>query len=170
MLIILFLVVIPIVAIILLWPGFRTHTFEEQKTYIYGEDIVLDAGDVCYGNSFLCNEVEISTSEWDPKKLGEQEITYTYKYEENTFERKQIIEILDKEAPNIEVEENQIFYCPNKKVYEYHLKATDNYDGEITNQVKSTLEEKEMLFEVEDSSHNKTQKRVEAIQKDDENQ
>ncbi|MBR1679292.1 MAG: polysaccharide deacetylase family protein [Bacilli bacterium] len=168
LLIILFLVVIPIVAIILLWPGFRTHTFEEQKTYIYGEDIVLDAGDVCYGNSFLCNEVHISTSEWDPKKLGEQEITYTYKYEENTFERKQIIEILDKEAPNIEVEENQIFYCPNKKVYEYHLKAIDNYDGEITDQVKSTLEEKEMLFEVEDSSHNKTQKRVEAIQKDDE--
>ena len=165
---ILFLFVIPLIVIVLLWPGFRTLSFEERKTYFFGEEINLDPGKICYGGTFSCDEVEVHISTWDSNKLGEQEITYTYQHEQETFEKKQIIEILDTEPPLIEVEENQIFYCPNKKIYEYHMKATDNYDGDITSQVKSNLEETEMIFEVEDSSQNKTEKKVEAVLKDDE--
>lgn len=165
---ILLLGVLPLVAVIVLWPGFRVYDFEQRVTQKFGEEIVPKAGNICYGNMLSCHEVEISSTLIDEKKLGEQTIFYTYSYKDKKLEKSQILEIKDESEPLITLEEESIIYCPNKKVQEYHVKAMDDYDGDITSKIKTTLEEKEMIFEVEDSSENKTIKKVPAVLKDEE--
>lgn len=160
--------ILPLVAIVLLWPGFRVQEFEDRVVRSYGKEISPNPGVICYGNTFSCQEVDVSSSKIDNNKLGEQQITYTYSYKDKTLEKKQILEIIDDEEPEIIIEEESIIYCKNKKVMDYHMKATDNYDGDITEKVKETLSENEMIFEVEDTSLNKRVKKVPAILKDDE--
>ena len=44
---ILLLGVLPLVAIIVLWPGFRVYEFEQRVTQKFGEEIVPKAGNIC---------------------------------------------------------------------------------------------------------------------------
>ena len=161
--------ILPLIAIIFMLPGFRFRNFEEKIEISYGSEFHGFPGDVCYGNLFDCKEVEVELTNIEMDKLGEQEITYTYHYQEKTTQKKQVLVIVDQEGPEIIVDEEILYYCPNKTLQEYHMSARDNYNGELTDKVEIKVKENEVIFEVEDSSNNKTTKKIEAQEKDEEN-
>ena len=93
-------------------------------------------------------------SNLNTKKLGLYQIKYSYKY---LFIEKSVIrsvKVVDQEKPVIELEYEEEKICKNK-YKEYKYKATDNYDGDLTDKVKVELETDKLVYTVFDSSNNK---------------
>lgn len=120
------------------------NTYEEQGAYlknVFGKiegDITIDG--------------TVNSS-----KIGNYTITYSYR--QGLFHRKveRIVSITDNEAPQLILNgELKQTVCPNKQYVEEGYTATDNYDGDITNSVQVKTQGPNMIYEVEDSSSNKT--------------
>ena len=93
----------------------------------------------------------------NPKKLGTYDIIYQIKIFGITFEKTRKVTIVDKEKPEITLNGSQnITICPNAEYKEEGYKATDNYDGDITNKVKLNTQNNIITYSVQDSSNNKT--------------
>ena len=98
------------------------------------------------------------TGKVNTKKLGDYEITYKIG---NGILGKTItrrVRVADIEKPKIKMNKDNIYICPGAKVkYEKKVKATDNYDGDISKKVKVSYDEKESIvtYTVTDSSGNK---------------
>lgn len=93
-------------------------------------------------------------SNLNTKKIGLYQIKYSYKY---LFIEKSIIRsvnVVDKEKPVIELDYDDKEICKNK-YKEYKYKATDNYDGDLTDKVEVKLENDKLIYTVLDSSNNK---------------
>ena len=93
----------------------------------------------------------------DNKKVGIYKVSYSVSkfifFDKKTL----IVSVVDKEAPKIElIGGNEVNVCPNKKYEELGYKAIDNYDGDITNRVQVNQEDGQIVYEVKDSSFNKT--------------
>ena len=148
---------------------FRVENFKREIDINYGDEFKLDSGKVCYGSVFNCNKVKVTIEkEIDTKELGRQEVVYKYTYKKNTMTLKQNVNILDKEAPVIKIEDSNIDVCPNNKIINNKIKfkATDNYDGDITDKAKTKIEDNYLVISVTDSSDNTTTEKID-IKKED---
>lgn len=126
-----------------------------------------DTSNVCYGNFIKCKKIKPKIKgKINEDKLGEYELTYQFKYNRNTLNKKIKVEVIDDIKPQIEVEKSEYFYCPNKKVYDYKVVATDNYDGDITNKLKVSASNNKIVYWVSDSSNNIEKITLNAIEKD----
>ena len=116
-------------------------------------------------NQDITNRVKV-TGKVNSKKLG----TYIIAYEVNSFlfhtKKVRIVEVVDKEAPSLElVGDMEVFVCPNDTYQESGYRAIDNYDQDLTAKVliedsKEMIDsKKERIYEVVDSSGNKTVKK-----------
>ena len=110
-----------------------------------------------------------STGKVNTSKLGEYNITYTIG--DGIIRKKKVrkIVVADIEKPKIEMNKDNIYICPGAKVeYEKKVKATDNYDGNISRKVKVTYDEKESIvtYTVTDSSGNKNEIKKKVLFKD----
>ena len=110
-----------------------------------------------------------STGKVNTSKLGEYNITYTIG--DGIVRKKKVrkIVVADIEKPKIEMNKDSIYICPGAKVeYEKKVKATDNYDGNISRKVKVTYDEKESIvtYTVTDSSGNKNEIKKKVLFKD----
>ncbi len=83
-------------------------------------------------------------------KLGNYEVTYEIGNKKVT--RK--VKVEDKTAPIITLVESNENSCPLTNFIEPGFTAIDNYDGDITNKVKSTIKDNQVIYEVTDSSGN----------------
>lgn len=98
------------------------------------------------------------TGEVNLTRLGEYEVEYAPYWTPEKFVKK--IKVVDTTAPKINLEGNEVVVVTNIDQYvEPGFTAIDNYDGDITNQVKTELikrEEKfyEVHYAVMDSSGN----------------
>lgn len=116
----------------------------------------------------LNKKVKISNN-INPNKIGKYQEKYQLQY---LFWSKTImrdIEVVDEEKPEIILQDNTNFYvCPSFDIknYKFNYKAIDNYDGDITDQVKVTEKDGEILFSVQDSSGNKSIVRRKIIKED----
>ncbi len=163
-----FLILIPFIAYRYLVKDFWVKEFKEVVLYNYQEKIEYDSGEVCYGNKRKCSDVLVSRDkDVDSNIIGSEEITYTYKYGNKTMEKKQIIKIIDNIAPLLEIQEDSFKMCSLDNI-SVDYKATDNYDGDITDKVEIKYQDNRVIFRVEDSSGNKTIKEIEAKIMDDE--
>lgn len=92
------------------------------------------------------------------KKLGTYEIIYEVKINGIKFKDKRKVKIVDKEKPIITLTGNKnITICPLATYQEEGYKASDNYDGDITNKVKVTQKDNQIIYSVKDTSGNKTE-------------
>ena len=100
--------------------------------------------------------------EVDTSKLGEYELTYNIKYKHKTYEVKRKVNVVDTEAPtlNVENEKIEIDYCTKKEKSELKYSVVDNYDEDLTEKVTREEIEEKIVLTVEDSSGNKTIKEV----------
>ena len=100
------------------------------------------------------------TGDVDNTKVGE----YKIKYETDVFGIKiknyRTVEVVDEEAPTIELENgSDIKICAKDKYVEDGYKASDNYDGDLTDKVKVTEKDDVVIYKVSDSSGNSVEVR-----------
>lgn len=113
-----------------------------------------------YKASFLGNDItkDVKVSgKVNSKKLGTYDITYYVK--EGVFEKKvtRKVKVIDKTAPVIKLQSNEdIYVCPGKKYEEEDFSATDDYDGDVTKNVKVTLSDNKITYTVKDKHGNKS--------------
>lgn len=160
-------IIIPIICYFLFHSDFKIIDYKEEISIPYGAKFDQNL-EVCYGNFFNCYGVEIKiVGEVDTNKLDSYEVTYIISYNNKKKELKQIVNVKDETPPVIEVEESEFWYCPNKLVPDYKVKAIDNYDGDISDKVVKEVRNGQIIFTVIDSSGNKTELVKDALEKDD---
>lgn len=133
-----------------------------------------ELGARAYYKSRLLSGKEITNininSEVDTNKIGKYKVYYEVNYNKQHKVISRIVNVIDNEKPIIE-SMDKINICPNKKLENnnYEYKATDNYDGDITDKVSKTFGSNMLYLEVTDSSNNITTKSIELEEKDMEN-
>lgn len=91
----------------------------------------------------------------DTTKLGDYTITYQSKIQNKMYQKKRKVEVLDFEPPVIVLKgDKEVHLCVNEKVQEAGYEAMDDYDGDLTNQVRVRELKDKIIYQVEDSSHN----------------
>lgn len=146
---------------------FEVKAFEETVEINYESNYEEKPGNVCYGNILKCDKVKYSVDgEVDTNKIGDYEITYTYKYNGKTKKLKQKISVVDKEAPKLEINSDKLSVCPNGKISNLKITATDNVDGDISDKVKIEVTNNSIIITIEDSSGNENKEKI-SITKED---
>ena len=104
--------------------------------------------------SDLSKNVEINNNV-DTSKLGKYDVNVKFKYLFITFKKNYIVEVVDKEKPVISLVGNEIgIACPGKDYVDEGATASDNYDGDITDNIKVELGDNKLVYSVSDSSGN----------------
>ena len=94
------------------------------------------------------------TGKVNSKKLG----TYSIKYKvgkgifSRTVERKVIV--ADTEKPKLDISKDDVYVCPGSEVKAEEVKATDNYDGDLSKKVQVNIGKDKITYKVIDSSGN----------------
>lgn len=101
----------------------------------------------------------------NPKKLG----TYFVEYKiNNIFKKTRKVIIVDSKGPEIKLKGNKnTNVCSYETYKDEGYIAIDNYDGDITNKVKTEIKTDKIIYTIEDSNGNKTKKVRNLILKDD---
>ncbi len=103
--------------------------------------------------SFFTN-IKVET-DLDTNKVGTYEVLYTFNYSNKENIKKRIVHVVDKESPNIVLNGDLKIYLNEKENFvEPGYSAWDNYDGDLTNQVKIEKTSQAIYYRVFDSSGN----------------
>ena len=140
------------------------ENFIETDKILVGNEYKDKEFSICYGTIIGCENIKYKTlGEVDTTKLGEYTLTYVYKIKdkENKLEKK--VTVYDDVKPEIIVDE-ELSFCKNGNVGNGKYHASDNYDGDLTDKVKLTIEGDKSYLEVEDSSGNKETIEVKALE------
>ena len=90
------------------------------------------------------------------KKLGSYKIIY--EVDKGFFKNKvkRTVYVKDLEKPKLEVSDEDLYLCPGDEVVPEKIKASDNYDGDLSKKVKNTIskENDSITYSVTDSSGN----------------
>lgn len=152
---IVFLIIIPLLFSTFLIKKFKVQEFEEEVTINLNSDFTPLSGKVCYGNIINCENPNVTQEGTvDKNTPGEYKIIYHYTIDSHEFTKEQIVNVVDKTPPSIEVLEENLFYCENGNVKAYKAKAIDNYDGDISDKITRKIENGNIIFSVTDSFGN----------------
>lgn len=160
------IVIIFIVLIIKFVKSCGKNDFEVKlkiKSLEYGDVFNSDMFEtVKYKGKDIKNEIQY---EFNPNKLGKNDLIITYNDKKYTYK----LDVVDTKKPVIELTGGDIILEINGKYEEYGYKASDNYDGDITNKVeiKNNVDTKKVgeyviEYKVSDTSKNefKIQRKV----------
>lgn len=124
----------------------------------------IDSGiTVKYYGQDITNQVVLSTN-INTNELGEYEVKYKIPYIFGTYVYKRKAVVVDDMAPEIILEGDQEYKVSYKKKYkEPGYKAIDNYNGDVTDNIKVSFRiindgETDVIYKVADSSGNKQEK------------
>lgn len=116
----------------------------------------------------ISNKVNINGNV-DITKPGKYDIEYSVKEGFITKTVKRTVEVIDDVFPTIElIGTEKAIVCPDYEYKEEGYKATDNYDGDITDSVVVLERDNLITYTVKDSSNNETIVSREIIKRDDE--
>ena len=147
---------------------------------IYGQIVVTDYKDsdrilvhekyenpkikVCYRKIFKCEPLKVQEEGVvDTEQLGEYVIHYNYLVKNEKQELLTKVLVYDDVNPEIVLDE-ELSVCKNGKIVAGKYHADDNYDGDITENVKLTIEADKSYLEVADSSGNKNSLEVNVLE------
>lgn len=109
-----------------------------------------------YNDEIVALEVR-TESNLDLTKLGTYQLTYTVEFEGLTATKARTVHVVDTQAPVIElVADPDGFTLPGAVYEEEGFTATDNYDGDLTDQVIREEKDGSVTYTVVDSSGNQT--------------
>lgn len=115
----------------------------------------------------ITKEVKVS-GKVNGNKLGTYKITY--EVGKGIFKRKVIrnVEVRDLEKPKLEISKDDVYVCPGDSFVPEKVKATDNYDKDLSKKVKSILniDKTQVTYQVTDSSGNTTKVVKKIVYKD----
>ena len=156
-------------SLFLFLPGLRVRDFSERRELVFGEAYNDEFGEICFGNYFSCEEVEIEGfgDQVNEKKIGNYhrgiKVFYGDGEERDFF---QTISIIDRKAPEIKIEQDSVFVCPNGRIPDFGLEVFDDYDGEIKEGIEKKFEDGQVVIAVRDSSGNYAEKIISGIVED----
>lgn len=106
----------------------------------------------CFGSLSKYINVENNI---DNKIIGEYHIDSKVKYLFYNFKKSFIVHVVDNVNPNISLNgEREVYVCPGKDYIEEGYTASDNYDGDITDNVIVNKENDFIKYSVKDKSGN----------------
>lgn len=159
-----FFIIIPIILLIIgvscyfFIPITTLELIGNEKENISLENEYIDAGiNLCKKNHISqkkkCKKIDNykKDSNIDNSKIGTYQVTYTYK--EKTITRE--INVIDDIEPIITLKEGNESSCPVTNFKEPGYTAVDNYDGDLTDKVTSSIKDGSVVYEVSDQSGNK---------------
>lgn len=132
----------------------------DHITLEYGHRISDPGAEARFSGKFLFRSgisipVTVDTSALEEGKLGTFAVTYTAGVAGASASVTRTVEVVDTTAPTIELKASQDYYTRPGETYEEEgFTAIDLYDGDMTDQVVRTATEKEVTYEVTDSSGN----------------
>ena len=141
---------------------------EPEITVEYGDGYTDPGADACLvGTMFLKSGYEVDVTEEnnvDPQTVG----TYTVSYYAECLWYSQRVErtvhVVDTKPPVIDlVSSPDTFTIPGEAYQEEGYSAEDNYDGDLTSQVKREEKDGFVTYQVQDSSGNQTTVRREIV-------
>ena len=101
------------------------------------------------------------------KKLGTYNVIFNTKIGFKNHKQIKKIKVVDTIFPSIVLNgKDETYVCPNTQYKDENAKAFDNYDGDLTSKIKAQLQEDKVIYSVEDSSKNKTNKTRKLIYED----
>lgn len=110
----------------------------------------------------------IVTGSVDTSKVGDYTLTYIITVDGHKYIKHRIVKVVDTTPPVITLTGNATAtVCPNAKYVEEGYTAIDNYDGDISKNVTTTITDNEITYSVKDSSGNETTIKREITYKDD---
>lgn len=128
--------------------------------------------DIKYGNKILgykkvSNIKIIKQDKINTNKLKTYKIEYEAKYKSKKIKFIKKIKVVDKTSPIIEVDVKEpLNICPGSEYVNLNVKATDNYDGDLTKKVEKKLKGNKLVLKVTDSNNNSKVKIIDVLYKD----
>ena len=126
-----------------------------KRVSVEYQDIYEEPGyKAVYFGKDITKDVEVE-GDVNPEKLGEYEVTY--EVGNGFFSRKvtRFVEVVDLTKPEMELTDDDVYVCPGTSYKAEKVKATDNYDGDLTSKVKNDIKKNKVTYSVTDSSGNK---------------
>ena len=121
----------------------------------------------CYGNRFKCKSIDVIVdSNVDTSKIGSYRIVYSAKKGKKSKKFVLNVDVVDQEAPIIDVLGDSLSVCPNATDYNIDFKAFDNYDGDLTSSVSKEVALNVLTLSVSDSSGNSATKDISIVRED----
>ena len=107
-----------------------------------------------YFGKNISNDVKVS-GKVNTEKLGDYKITY--QAGSGFFKKKVVrtVSVRDTTKPKLAVSKEDVYACPGTKYSAEKVKATDNYDGDLSKKVKSEVGKDFVTYQVVDSNGNK---------------
>lgn len=97
----------------------------------------------------------VTTGEVDTTKVGTYKITYKVRRYKLTFTKVREVKVVDTKEPEITLKgDTKLTLCPGSDFKETGVSAKDNYDGDLTDKIKTEVKETEVIYTVTDSSGN----------------
>jgi len=127
--------------------GEKTVVLDYQEKYV-------EKG---YQADFLGNNITDDVSvegKVNSDKIGVYEITYTVQEGVFTKKVKRKVIVRDRKKPVLEIDDADIYLCPGDEVVPEKVKAIDNYDGDISDNVKVSVKKDQIIYRVRDKSGN----------------
>ena len=123
----------------------------------YKEEYIDEGASFKIFNKDLSEKIVVK-SNIDYKKIGKYKITYSVKYLFFNIKKERIVNVFDMNKPKINLNgETKVNICPDDRYEEQGYEAIDDYDGDITDNVKiSITKEGNIIYEVSDNSGNKS--------------
>ena len=150
-------------------PRFKVTTFNGVVQKEFNKE--LDVEEVCYGNIFECDNIQPEIKgEYDLNTIGTYEVEYIFRYKNKTYKTNGVLNDVDKVAPEFEKSEEDLIVCPNDgKIIGGSLKATDTYDGDLTDSIEYTFDRdnSKLTATVSDLSGNKNTNTYDVTIKDE---
>ena len=127
----------------------------------YGEEYEELGASAKYENKDISKNIKID-SNLDLNHTGKYTIKYSIAYKKKKKIVERIIEVVDKESPIIELDDDKKVIIIGSDYSDETVKATDNYDGDITDKIEidtskldtNAVGEYTVYYKVKDSSGN----------------
>lgn len=153
LIIILILLIIAFISLHLITPKIELNGKNEIEIP-YGSSYKEKGATAKYFGSDLTKKIKI-TNNIDTKKIGTYEVVYEVKNSIYNIKKIRTVRVVDKIKPIITLKgEKEVDVCPNKNYKEIGYTAIDEYDGDLTHEVKVTTKDDKVTYSVKDSSGN----------------
>lgn len=141
---------------------------DKEITINYNEKYVEPGYKASFAFKDITKKIK-TNNKINKNKIGKYTITYYLKYKFITIKKIRTINIIDNIDPFIKIDSDIIRICPNTtEIPNINYEATDEYDGDITNNVVKEIKDDKIYLSVKDKSNNLYKTEIKIVKVDEE--